>query len=81
MTDLVELVEIAKDDGIVRNLREKLLPHLPSTPLFLGPAQVLLMCVGCALLVVAAEECIPTIDDVLAIHPVVMIAATVFVHE
>lgn len=77
---LVELVEVAEDDGVIGYLREELFPHLPPAPLFFLPADLFLVGIGRALLVVAAEECVTAVYDILAIHPVIVIATAVLVY-
>lgn len=70
---LVQLIEISKDDDIVRQVWENLFPHFPSSHLFLFPVQLFAVCVGCALTMVAAKKRITAIDDILAIDPIVLV--------
>lgn len=79
--DLVELIEVGEDYGVIRKLWEKLFAHLPAAGLFFVPACVLVSGVGCALSVVTAEESIAAVDDVLTIDPVVVVAAAVVVNH
>lgn len=78
---LVELVEIAKDDRIIRDLREQLCAHLPSPLLLFVPGDTLLLCIRRTLPVVTAEEGVPAVDDILAIHPFDVVTATVLISQ
>ena len=80
-THLVELIEVAKDDSIIRDLWEQLFAHLPSSPLLFIPTQTLLLGVWSALSVITTEECVSAVDNVLAIDPITIVASVVFVNH
>src|SRR4051794_28298299 len=64
-TYLVQLVEVAKQHMLLRQLREQLAPHLPSPFLLRRPAVLDFRRVRSALSVVVAEERVLRKDDVL----------------
>ena len=78
---LVQLVKVPQNNSVVWQVREDLLAHVPPPRLLLLPVELLALRVRRALPVVAAEERVTAEDDVLAVHPAVVAAAAVLVHQ
>jgi len=81
MAYLVELVKVSEDDGIIRKVWEQLFSHLPPLPLLFVPGETWLSGVRGALTVVAAEERVPREDNILPIHPILLVLGVTLINQ
>ena len=70
VTNLIELVEVSQYDCVIREGREELFSHPPSSALFLLPIDLTFTQVA-GLGVIAAEEGFTAKDDIFGIDPVI----------
>ena len=80
-THLVQLVEISQDDHVIRQLWKDLLPHAPPPLRLPIPVQAVALRVRCALAMIATEESVPAVDDILAVYPIELSATAIFIAQ
>lgn len=74
---LVQLIEVSEDDGIISEVREQFLAHPPASLELLLPGEIATFAVWRALLVVTAEERVPSVADPLLIDPIIRILGVI----
>ena len=75
------MVEVGEDDRVICKLWEQFFSHVPSAGLLFVPARVVVLGIRRALPMVAAEECIAAVYDILAVDPIIVVAAAVIIDD